>query len=614
MSSVTDEIKARIDLVELIGRSVPLKRVGSAYRGLCPFHTEKTPSFYVRPQTNTFHCFGCTKGGTAFDWLIEREHLDFPEALRQLAHMAGVELPARRDAEQEEQHQRLYTLLERAQTFYAGLLRGTAGARARAYFLKRGLTEETLDSFGLGYAPSGHALLRYLSSEGFGEQELQAAGVIGTADDGHSFDFFRERVLFPIRDAQGRTIAFGGRAIEDGVQPKYLNSRDTLLFHKQETLFALDLARKPISQERQAVIVEGYMDAVMAHQHGFRNVIATLGTAVTDRHLRLLRRWVDEIVLALDADAAGQAATWRALQVADESLRTGVTPVVGPNRKRQRFVPDRQVHLRVLALPGAKDPDDLIRSDPRAWPALVRAAVPVIDFVLQRLEARHDLTSATGKAAAADEAAEVLAGIASPIEQDHYVNEVALRLRVDAGAVRQILRRKQRSARADLRSDEPRGPEGDLPQSRRPAKISGHDAQGEPDDDYVLALLIHRRKQPDAPRLEAEPEFVLDESRWLYRSLDGEIPEALQPGLERARAYLPIVERLPAHRLAEELRAMQLRIRKRLLLQRNRELAAQQRQDGMDAAEFAALLDRNVAQIAEIERQLPPERESVGAR
>src|SRR5438105_15964244 len=189
---------------------------------------------------------------------------------------------------------------------------------------RRGLNEETLKSFGVGYAPGGNGLLRYLEKDGFSEQELQAAGVISIAEDGRRFDFFRDRVLFPIRDAQGRTIAFGGRSLDDAVSPKYLNSRDTLLFHKQETLFAFDLARKPMARERQVVIVEGYMDAAMAHQHGHRNVVATLGTAVTDRHLRLLRRHVDEIVLALDADAAGQAATWRALQQADESLRVEI--------------------------------------------------------------------------------------------------------------------------------------------------------------------------------------------------------------------------------------------------------------------------------------------------
>ena len=298
------------------------------------------------------------------------------EALRSLANLTGVALPERRDPEAEDQTRRLYTILERAQTFYSALLRGSSGGRARDYLTRRGLEDQTLETFGLGYAPSGNGLLRYLENDGFSEQELQAAGVIGvTEEEGRPYDFLRERVLFPIRDAQGRTIAFGGRSLDDAAQPKYLNTRETLLFHKNETLFALDLARKPMAQERQAVVVEGYMDAVMAHQHGYRNVVATLGTAVTDRHLRLLRRQVDEIVLALDADAAGQAATWRALQVADESLRTGVTPVVGPNRRQQRFVADRAVRFAGTRTAQRQGPG---RADsvgiPATWPALVGAA------------------------------------------------------------------------------------------------------------------------------------------------------------------------------------------------------------------------------------------------
>ncbi len=352
VNSVTEEVKQRINLVELIGRSVQLRRVGNLYRGLCPFHQEKTPSFYVRPQTNTWRCFGCDKSGTAFDWLMEREHLDFGEALRQLAQEAGVTLPTRREPEDEERRHRLYRILQQAQTYYEGLLAGTQGTKARDYVSRRGLTAETVQAFGLGYAGSGNGLLRYLDAEGYSEQELQSAGVIGIADDGREYDFFRERLLFPIRDTQGRTIAFGGRSLEDAATPKYLNSRDTLLFHKQETLFAFDLARRPMIQERQVVIVEGYMDALMAHQHGYRNVVATLGTAVTDRHLRLLHRQVDEIVLALDADAAGQAATWRAMQVADESLRTGLTPVVGPSRRPDQERSDRVASAGSRCNPG----------------------------------------------------------------------------------------------------------------------------------------------------------------------------------------------------------------------------------------------------------------------
>jgi DNA primase len=604
VSSVTDDIKARIDLVDLIGRTVELKRAGSHYRGLCPFHAEKTPSFFVRPQTQSWHCFGCGKSGTAFDWLMEREHLEFGEALRSLANMAGVTLPEHRNPEAEDQARRLLTILERAQTFYEGLLRGASGGRARAYLEGRGLADETLRTFGMGYAPSGNGLLRYLERDGFTEQELQAAGVIGVADDGHQFDFFRERVLFPIRDGQGRTIAFGGRSLDDAATPKYLNSRDTLLFHKQETLFAFDLARKPMAQERQVVIVEGYMDAAMAHQHGYRNVVATLGTAVTDRHLRLLHRHVEEIVLALDADAAGKAATWRALQVADESLRTGLTPVVGPNRRQQRFVADRSVRLRVLALPNAKDPDELIRSNPNTWPTLVQAATPVVDFVLQQLEARHDLKTAQGKGEAAEEIAEVLAGIASPIELDHYTNEAAARLKVEPGAVRRLLRSKR------LRSVPSRPPE--------PAPTPATEVRGDTDDDYLLALLMRLHEvdteHHGARSLDGVIDFVLPQSRELYRALGAEVPQELEPYAERARQRLADVERLPEHRLIEEIELKRLGIRERLLEAQRRQLSTLLSEGGLDREEATRLLDQYRQEMSDVARQLPPERESAGSR
>jgi DNA primase len=602
MSSVTEEIKSRVDLVELIGRSVQLKRAGSQYKGLCPFHVEKTPSFYIRPQTNSWHCFGCNKGGTAFDWLMEHEHLEFGEALRILAQQTGVELPSRREPEDEERLHRLYGVLEHTQTFYEGSLWGAQGARARAYLTRRGLNEEAIKGFGIGFAPAGNALMRYLQQDGYTEQELQAAGVIGTTDDGREFDFFRDRVLFPIRDTQGRVIAFGGRSLDDGVTPKYLNSRDTLLFHKQETLFAFDLARRPMGQERQVVIVEGYMDAVMAHQHGYRNVVATLGTAVTDRHLRLLKRQVDEIVLALDADAAGQAATWRALQVADESLRSGLSPVVGPNRRQQRFVPDRLVRLRVLALPGAKDPDELIRSDPAAWPGLVRDAIPVIDFVLQRLEARHDLSSAHGKAAAAEEIVEVLAGIASPIEQDHYIQEAARLLRTDDEAVRTQLRRTQRGGAAPWQTS---------------AEHTGGQATkvwGDNDDDYLLALLMRLRELSDSPAMiEGELEFMLPESRALYMSLGGSRPPELEAYAERVQRWLADVRTLSTPRLHEELEHIRMSIRGRLLDQRRRRISEAMRDEGEDLRWSDPLSDV-AQQMGTLDEQSRPERERAALR
>jgi DNA primase len=598
VSSVTEEIKQRVDLVELIGRTVQLKRAGSLFRGLCPFHTEKTPSFFVRPSTNTWHCFGCDRGGTAFDWLMQREQLDFAEALRVLAQQTGVELPARRQPEEEELHHRLLLILERSQTYYQGLLRGTSGTRARQYLERRGINDDTARMFGLGYAGSGGGLLRYLEQEGFSnEQELQAAGVISVSDDGRPFDFFRDRVLFPIRDSQGRTIAFGGRSLEEGAVPKYLNSRDTLLFHKQETLFAYDQARRSVGQERQAVIVEGYMDALMAHQHGYRNVVATLGTAITDHHLRQLKRQVDDIVLALDPDAAGQAATHRALQLADETLRTGLTPVVGPNRRQQRYVPSRAVRLRVLTLPEGKDPDELIRSDPAAWPALVRDATPVIDFVLQRVGARYDLSTAQGRSAAADEIAQVLAGIASPIEQDYYVQEAARLLKTDDGAVRQLLRRT-RPGRAST------------PKTASEPHTS--EVQGNVHDDYLLALLMCLREMPNPPALEGELEFVLPESRAIFGSLGSELPPALEPYAQRAYHRLADAQRVPTEDLPAAIEEQRRRIRRVILERRRDEIHKLGTEEAIE--EWASQLNELARRIGEIDQQLPPERERAASR
>jgi DNA primase len=594
VSSLTDEIKSRVDLVELIGRSVALKRVGANYSGLCPFHAEKTPSFYVRPQTQSWHCYGCGKWGTVFDWVMEREHLDFAEALRTLAAQTGVALPERHKPADDDHVRRLYTILERTQVFYEGLFWGASGARGREYMLGRGFSPEALKSFGVGFAPSGNAVLHYLEKDGFAEQELQAAGVIGvTEDEGRPYDFFRERVVLPIRDAQGRTIAFGGRTLQDGATPKYLNSRDTLLFHKQETLFALDLARKPMAEARQVVIVEGYMDAAMAHQHGYRNVVATLGTAVTDKHLRLLQRHVDEIVLALDADAAGQAATWRALQQAEESLRIGFKPVVGPRRSQPRAVPGRWVKLKVLALPNAKDPDELIRAEPGAWPSLVREAVPVIDFVLQRLGSRYELHTPQGKRGAADEMLQVLAGIADPIEQDHFINEVARMLATRPETLRGMLRRTNQPARPPAAATAPVFREGDP-------------------DVYLLALLMRLREEPTLGQPPADVQFVKPEARAMYQALGTEMPPEIEPIARAAEGKLAFVRRLTPRDFQRDLERTSLEIRASLLNRQRLEISSSQ-----DDNEVHRLIDElEIVRRAmdEVDQRRTSERESAGTR
>jgi DNA primase len=336
------------------------------------------------------------------------------------------------------------------------------------------------------------------------------------------------------------------------------------------------------------------MDAAMAHQHGYRNVVATLGTAVTDRHLRLLRRQVDEIVLALDADAAGDAAMWRAWQQADESLRAGVKPVVGANSRLQRVAPGHWVKLKILVLPSAKDPDEFIRSNPTAWPPLVHNAIPVIDFVLQRLGGRHDLTTPQGKRAAADEMIEVLAGIADPIEQDHFINEVAALLGARADTIRALLRKRS----------QPRRPS---PPPEPPAQV-----RGDPDDDYLLALLMRLRETSHASAAPAVVEFLLPESRALHQALGGPIPPELEPHAERARRKLPDVRRLSDNELLKDIEKKGLEIRKRLLDRKRDEISSLG-----DEAEIRMLADQLndlARRMGEIDQQLSPERESAGSR
>jgi DNA primase len=340
------------------------------------------------------------------------------------------------------------------------------------------------------------------------------------------------------------------------------------------------------------VIVEGYMDAAMAHQHGYRNVVATLGTAVTDKHLRLLRRQVDEIVLALDADAAGQAATWRALQQADESLRVGVKPVVGANKRMQRAVPGHWTRLKILVLPGAKDPDELIRENPAVWPTLVADGMPVIDFVLQRLGGRHDLTTAQGKRAAADEMTEVLAGIADPIEQDHFINEVAALLGAKPDTIRGLLRRRSVPAR-----------------STTPSPTPASEVRGESLDDYMLALLM-RLRSIDPASMPAEPEFLLSESRAVYRALSGPIPYELEPYAHRAHEKIADVERLSDQEFRMELDSTRREIIKERFHRQLKNISALG--DDAEVRKLMGELNELARGLGAIEQ--PVERESAGSR
>jgi len=372
--SVADEIKARLNIVDYVQQFAQLKRAGKTYKACCPFHNERTPSFVVNPDTQSWRCFGaCAEGGDVISFAMKRHGWSFSEALAELGKLTGVEV-RRQTPEQkaeQDQHEVLRGLLQSAADAYHEGLIGAMGRDVLAYATgKRGLTAATISQFKIGYAlPGWTHLLDYLTQLGYTPDQAVESGMAIRNDEGRVYDRFRNRLMIPIRDERGRVIGFGARALAAEDNPKYLNSPQTPLFDKSKTLFGFDMAKSAIRDSETAVIVEGYMDAIQAHQAGFANVVAQMGTAMTDTQIRTLTRTAKRIVLALDADAAGQNATRRSLETARAALQADFGGRLG-------------VDIRILSIPGAKDPDDLIRETPDQWAALVAGAQPVADWLI----------------------------------------------------------------------------------------------------------------------------------------------------------------------------------------------------------------------------------------
>ena len=474
---VVDEIKSRLDIVDIVSEHVNLRKSGRNYTGFCPFHPNvRTPSFVVFPDSQRWHCFGaCGEGGDVFTFVMKREGWDFRTALEELARRAGVELRPRtpEQAQADEEAGRLRELLAAAARYYHHILRHAPEAEAaRAYVARRGLADETVARFLLGYSLPGWDRTRaYLTGRGYTVEELVKAGLLVQREDrGSTYDRFRERLMIPIRDARGHIIGFGARTLDPEGVPKYLNSPQTALFDKGRTLFGLDLARQAIRRKDAAVIVEGYMDVMQAHQAGFANVVAQMGTALTEAQLEQLRRYTKRFVFALDPDVAGVRATLRGVEMARE-LDQEWEPVFDP-RGLVGYEARMGAEIRVLRLPPGQDPDDLIREDPQRWAALVEGALPVVDFYLHILLEGLDLDDTKAKARVVDTLLPVLRAVANPVEREDYVQKIARTLRVDARAVQSRLRSAGRRS-AQPRRTVARTPERP-PQEAVEADLEGH--------------------------------------------------------------------------------------------------------------------------------------------
>ncbi len=452
---VVAAVKSKLDIVEVIGESVPLRKAGTTFKGLCPFHSEKTPSFVVTPGRESWHCFGCGLGGDIFSFVMQREGLDFPAALRLLAGRAGVEIDERTSRE-DARRQRLRDVLEAAIAFYhAVLVDSRHGEPALDYLRGRGFTDLTIATHQLGWAPdSWETLSKALRTKrGATDDELETVGLAVRGRRGTIYDRFRGRIIFPIRDASGHATGLGGRVLDHArapVQgtserdrgPKYLNSPATPLFDKSRSLYLVDRARAAMRKSGRAIIVEGYTDALMAHQAGFQNVVGGLGTALTAAQVELITRYAPSIALAYDVDPAGQSAgTFGATEL------TALIAEIQRNGARIGLT-----EVGVVRLPEGKDPDEVIRDDRTVWEAATADPQPIMDYLVEYFAARHDPHSVGGRKRLVEAVAPTLRRIGDPVERGAYVQALSRRSGVDERAILEVLQRPESARRG---SDDP---------------------------------------------------------------------------------------------------------------------------------------------------------------
>lgn len=524
---VVDEIKSRLDIIEVISSYVPsLSKAGRTYKALCPFHNEKTPSFVIFPDTQSWHCFGaCGIGGDLFGFVMKQEGLDFRGALELLAAKAGVPLQEKTPdmIEADKARQRLLEMMAATAAYYHHLLLKTPqGSFSRDYLSRRGLGDDVINQFQLGYAPDQWEDLKtHLTAKGYTEKDLLDGGLLVERDDGSSgYDRFRQRLMVPIRDLQGQVIGFGARALSDDQVPKYLNSPQTVLFDKSAVLYGLDMARRAIREAGQVVIVEGYMDVLQAHQQGQANVIAQMGTALTETQLKLLQRLTKKMILALDADTAGSSATLRGINTAREALdeMVAVPTAQGLIRYESRL----KVDIRVATLPPGKDPDDILKEDPAAWQQLIDSALPLVDYFIRQTTAELDLETAQGKSQAVQAILPVIREVSDVVQQDHYLRQLASLVKID-----------ERTLRTELqRTPQPRSKSTKQPTDVQPTPPVAADraARAVQLEEHGLAILVgnpkelqkvnSRLRDNDETPLSAD-DFLKIENRILFEVIEG---------------------------------------------------------------------------------------------
>ncbi len=460
--SIISEVKQRVDIVDLVSEYVTLQKAGRNFKGLCPFHSEQHPSFFVFPEQQTWHCFGaCGTGGDVFSFLMKKEGVDFGEAFRRLAQRAGITLgpPEMADKAKDKEKERLFQLNEAAAQYYNHLLINThIGEEARGYLAKRKITLETIKEFSLGFGPdSWETVKQYLMHKGYEEKELVEAGLTIEKEGGNSYDRFRNRLIFPICDIQGRVTGFGARVLDNSL-PKYINSPQTPAFDKSSSLYGINKAISHIREKNLVILVEGYMDVLLTHQHGWQNVVASMGTSITEKQMGIIKRLTKNISLALDADAAGEEATLRGVEV--------LAPFLD------------KAEIKVVSLPQGKDPDEVVNENPALWQTLVEQAQPILDFAFEAVLSKVDANKAKDKSIAAQKLLSLVTKIKDPIWQTHYIQKLARLLKLNESDLVASMPKSQASKRKYQSSEA-------IKQAR-----FAHLLVSSPVEEYCLALLL----------------------------------------------------------------------------------------------------------------------------
>ena len=504
--SAIDEVKQKTDIVGIIGQYVALKKAGRNMVGLCPFHSERNPSFFVYPEQQSWHCFGCNTGGDAFSFLMKKEGLDFGEALRLLADRAGVTLPSRpgRDEEKEERERIHQINKAAAQHFHDRLLNSTEAAKTRKYVQGRGFTDKVVAEFLMGYSSNKWEDLKtHLKGLGHTEEEMVKAGLLVEAENGRTHDRFRNKLMFPIMDIKGNIIGFGARVLDESL-PKYINSPQTPAFDKSRNLYGINLAAASIRQQDTAVIVEGYVDVITAHQNGFNNVVASMGTSVTETQVSSLKRLTRNLILALDADAAGE-----------EAMLRGVS-----------YENVLESEIRVVILPQGKDPDDVIKEDADTWRRLLSEATPIVDYTINMIAGKLDLDTARDKSQAVKELLPVVAAMNDKVRQAHYIQKLARLVSVGEHTIEAELGRfKAASARTRIPTPVPEKAVY-APRSLTSSRL---------EEDYLALLLQHPECKANTENI--APEYFLNsENRVVFTTWNevddlDKLRDALDPAL-----------------------------------------------------------------------------------